>query len=67
MCILYVLRLMHKHLEFSVRRFVVTIGTIVTWLGPHIFYLVPKLSKSWDLARDDILSILLPDIDTWLN
>ena len=49
---------------FAVCRFVVTIGTMATWLGPHIFYLVPKLSKSWDLARDDILSILLPDIDT---
>ena len=53
--------------NMTVRRFVVTIGTIVTWLGPHIFHLVPKHSKSWDLARDDILSILLPDIDTWLN
>ena len=53
--------------SIAVRRFVVTIGTIVTWLGPHIFHLVPKHSKSWDLARDDILSILLPDIDTWLN
>ena len=36
---------------------------MATWLGPHIFYLVPKLSKSWDLALDDI-RILLPDIDT---
>ena len=37
---------------FSVCRFVVTIGTMATWLGPLRFYLVPKLSKSWDLARD---------------
>ena len=36
----------------AVCRFVVTIGTMATWLGPLRFYLVPKLSKSWDLARD---------------
>ena len=54
---IFVLQSIPKHINMyllAVCRFVVTIGTMATWLGPHIFYIVPKFLKSWDLARDDI-------------